>query len=239
MYSDLFCKIYNEFGWNYFPEAFGEQLLEWLKLHRIDPKTCLDLACGTGVLCSTLQRGGIRTQGMDLSEGMIAVARREHPDIPFEVADMVHYHPDQSFDLVTSTGDSLNHIMDLKDVEQIFSHVNDCLHAGGLFAFDILRSTEGQEADSIPFEYDENTSAEFSIHHEAGGIIHLRVKVFQNETFLFDEHIYEKFHDVQEICRLLEKTGFKIIQCADRLLPDQINPSTTWYVIAQKQPAMN
>ena len=23
MYSDVFCKVYNEFGWNYYPEAFG------------------------------------------------------------------------------------------------------------------------------------------------------------------------------------------------------------------------
>ena len=31
MYSDAFCKVYNEFGWNYFPEAFGEQLLEGIR----------------------------------------------------------------------------------------------------------------------------------------------------------------------------------------------------------------
>ena len=31
MYSKAFCKVYNEFGWNYFPEAFGEQLLIWLE----------------------------------------------------------------------------------------------------------------------------------------------------------------------------------------------------------------
>ena len=27
MYSDVFCKVYNEFGWNYYPEIFGEQLI--------------------------------------------------------------------------------------------------------------------------------------------------------------------------------------------------------------------
>ena len=31
MYSDAFCKVYNEFGWNYFPEAFGAQLLRWIE----------------------------------------------------------------------------------------------------------------------------------------------------------------------------------------------------------------
>ena len=30
MYSDIFCKVYNEFGWNYYPVAFGEQLLQWM-----------------------------------------------------------------------------------------------------------------------------------------------------------------------------------------------------------------
>ena len=31
MYSDIFCKVYNEFGWNYYPEVFAEQLLQWLR----------------------------------------------------------------------------------------------------------------------------------------------------------------------------------------------------------------
>mgnify|MGYP007037141459 CR=1 FL=1 len=35
MYSDVFCKVYNEFGWNYYPEIFGEQLLIWLKQNGI------------------------------------------------------------------------------------------------------------------------------------------------------------------------------------------------------------
>ena len=51
MYSDLFCKVYNEFGWNYYPEIFGQQLLTWLGQKGLQPKTALDLACGTGILC--------------------------------------------------------------------------------------------------------------------------------------------------------------------------------------------
>lgn len=43
MYSDVFCKVYNEFGWNYYPEIFGEQLLQWLR--RNDVKTRHDLVC--------------------------------------------------------------------------------------------------------------------------------------------------------------------------------------------------
>ena len=31
MYSEVFCKVYNEFGWNFYPEIFGEQLLTWIR----------------------------------------------------------------------------------------------------------------------------------------------------------------------------------------------------------------
>ena len=54
MYSDVFCKVYNEFGWNYYPEIFGEQLLSWLQRKDLHPKTAMDLACGTGILCRIL-----------------------------------------------------------------------------------------------------------------------------------------------------------------------------------------
>ena len=85
MYSDVFCKVYNEFGWNYYPEIFGEQLLIWLKRKGLSPKNSMDLACGTGVLCRILQAEGIRAAGMDFSSGMIDIARQESPHIPYEV----------------------------------------------------------------------------------------------------------------------------------------------------------
>ena len=60
MYSDIFCKVYNEFGWNYYPEAFGEQLLQWMTSVSFRPETAMDLACGTGVLCEILHKNGIK-----------------------------------------------------------------------------------------------------------------------------------------------------------------------------------
>ena len=59
MYSDLFCKVYDAFGWNYYPEIFGQQLLTWLERKGSRPKTAMDLACGTGILCEILHAQGI------------------------------------------------------------------------------------------------------------------------------------------------------------------------------------
>ena len=81
MYSDVFCKVYNEFGWNYYPEIFGGQLLTWLQRHNVQPKNSMDLGCGTGILCEILQKSGIRAAGMDFSSGMIEIARRGNREI--------------------------------------------------------------------------------------------------------------------------------------------------------------
>ena len=90
MYSEVFCKVYNEFGWNYYPEIFGQQLLQWLKNEKLYPKTAMDLACGTGVLCKILQENGIRADGMDFSAGMIEIAKENCPESHFDVADMIN-----------------------------------------------------------------------------------------------------------------------------------------------------
>ena len=30
MYSDIFSKLYDAFGWNYYPESFAQLLLRWI-----------------------------------------------------------------------------------------------------------------------------------------------------------------------------------------------------------------
>ena len=85
MYSDVFCKVYNEFGWNYYPEIFGEQLLLWLQQQNVTPRTGMDLACGTGILCEILHKHGIRASGMDFSAGMIEIARQGSTEIYYDV----------------------------------------------------------------------------------------------------------------------------------------------------------
>ena len=234
MYSDAFCKVYNEFGWNYFPEAFGEQLLIWLEKNHVQVKTSLDLACGTGVLCEILHEKGIESCGMDFSEGMIAIAKQRNPEIFYEVADMITYRPQKQFDLVTCTGDALNHIMDLKDIEQIFKNVFEYLKEGGYFIFDILSEKEVPMTEPIDLDLNEEIKAQFMVTHDEDGHIHLKTTVFENESHQFEEDIQETVHDEQIICNLLKKCGFQLLKCDHHLLENEGNQSATWYIIARK-----
>ena len=234
MYSDIFCKVYNEFGWNYYPEIFGQQLLRWLDVHHVRPRTALDLGCGTGVLCRILKDAGMEVLGMDYSSGMVDIARQENPDIPFEQGDMIVWKPEKSADLVTCTGDALNHIPKLEDIRKIFQNVHSYVNQGGYFIFDILN--ENEVSDSEPFEMDftETTRVWFRMTRPGENRVKLTVRVYENGELSFEENIRETVHDPAVICGLLKEAGFTIQRCADTLLEGE-NHGTTWFVIAKKE----
>lgn len=234
MYSDVFCKVYNQFGWNYFPEAFGEQLLEWIKQNKVSVKDCLDLGCGTGVLCEILHRSGIEAIGMDLSENMIAIARERNPEISYEVANMVTYRPQRQFDLVTCTGDALNHIIALDDVKQIFCNVYECLRTGGFFIFDLLDESEISTGEAIDLDFSESIKAQFQMLHGADGMVTLKTTVYENGKQQFEERIMETVHDRQMICDMLKGCGFEVMQCSHQLLEDIQSSALTWFIVARK-----
>ena len=234
MYSDAFCKVYNQFGWNYFPEAFGEQLLTWLHQYQITVRKSLDLACGTGVLCEILAGDGIEASGMDFSEGMIEIAKQRNPEISYEVADMITYRPDEKFDLVTCTGDALNHIMRLEDMDRIFANVSAYLAEGGYFIFDILNEKEVPMAEPIDLDFSETVKAQFMVTHDPDGRINLKTTVYENGVKQFEEKIKEIVHDEKAVCELLRKNGFRVEKCANHFLENEGNFSKTWYIIARK-----
>lgn len=233
MYSDVFCKVYDVFGWNYYPEIFGGQLLEWLRRKPFRPGTCLDLACGTGVLCEILHEAGMEVWGMDFSAGMIEIARQGSPEIHYDVADMIVYRPDKRFDLVTCTGDAVNHIPEPADVEKIFANVYACLSPGGWFVFDLLN--ENEVSDSEPFEMDfgDRQHIWFQMTRPGEKKVNLTVRVSEDGVPKFEEIIRETIHDPEDICRMLENQGFREVRCADRLLADS-GAGTTWFITARK-----
>lgn len=233
MYSDLFCKVYNEFGWNYYPEIFGQQLLLWLERKGIAPRNAMDLACGTGILCEILHKKGIRAAGMDFSSGMIEIARQGDPDIEYAVADMITFRPQSQYDLVTCTGDAVNHIRALADVEKIFENVYAYTAPGGWFVFDLLNEQEVSDSEPFEMDYDEHTRVWFQMTRPEEKQVNLKIRVFEDEKLAFEENIRETIHDPEIICDMLRSCGFAQVNCADRLLEDS-GKGTTWFITAQK-----
>jgi SAM-dependent methyltransferase len=92
------AKLYNEkhaFVWEK-----GKDLLEQLAPRR--GERILDLGCGTGHLTAEIASRGAEVVGVDRSAEMIAEARRQYPDLRFEVADALQLAFDEQFDAVFS-----------------------------------------------------------------------------------------------------------------------------------------
>ena len=94
--------------------------------HWLVPPGCrvLEAGCGTGDLLASLQpRHGV---GVDLSPGMLAVARARHPNLELIEGDVQDLQLDQTFDFIILS-DLVN---DLWDVQAVFERLLPLCHDG-------------------------------------------------------------------------------------------------------------
>lgn len=98
-------------------------------------KTVLDLGCGFGEHCKAfVSRGAERVVGIDISEKMLAAARRENSDPAIEYMQMPIEDLDRldgSFDVVVSSL-AFHYV---EDFPAVVKKIRDKMNAGGLFVF--------------------------------------------------------------------------------------------------------
>ncbi|MCA1583052.1 MAG: methyltransferase domain-containing protein [Acidobacteria bacterium] len=82
--SDYAAEYRHEMG----KKPFDRRMLDWLAEKVGGRGIVCDLGCGPGQVAGYLHGRGVRTCGVDLSDEMVRQARRLHPEIPFEQADM-------------------------------------------------------------------------------------------------------------------------------------------------------
>lgn len=133
---DDFAEVYNQ-HWSDFAYRVLP-ILERLALADLPPGAALlDLCCGTGQLARLLTDRGHVVTGLDGSEAMLRYARENAPNAAFVCADARAFELPTQFAAAVSTYDSLNHIMKLADLEQVFANVFRHLQPGGVLVFDM------------------------------------------------------------------------------------------------------
>ena len=199
---------------------------EILRRERMNPKTAVDLACGTGSVAILLAERGLQVTAVDMSAEMLSEAAQkaagmENP--PFFVCQpLQELRLPRGVDLAVCALDSLDYITDPADCAEAIRRVYRVLNPGGIFIFDVntpekLRAMDGQvflDEDDDVFcvwrgEFDEETnicSYGMDLFQRRGDVWHRS----------FEEH-REYAYSAQQLQSFLRQAGFTQIEVyADR-----------------------
>ena len=134
-----FAKFYDTLTQDVNYQARAEYSNKLFEQNRLKPEIVLDLACGTGNMSIELAKLGYDVIGVDSSIDMLTVAKEKTADtnILFLCQKMETLDLYGTVNAVICNLDSINHLSNIKKVEQCFKQVSLFLEKGGLFIFDI------------------------------------------------------------------------------------------------------
>jgi|ERR1035437_1666773 SAM-dependent methyltransferase len=149
---DVFARFYDAVNGE--PEDRISQILDYIAQFRPDAHSVLELGCGTGAILAGLGSGFSLT-GMDVSEAMLAHARRRSPGARLIHGDITSFSLDTKFDVIISVYDTINHVITFDGWKKVFANVAAHLHQGGLFIFDLNPVGRLRDlGDMAPWVYD-------------------------------------------------------------------------------------
>jgi SAM-dependent methyltransferase len=218
---DEFAWFYNRY-WNEEFHSLAFPILERIWLPRVPAKArVLDLCCGTGYLAGLLTARGFRVTGVDLSDGMIRYARENVPGAEFLVDDAATVRLTGPFEAAVSTFDSLNHILERRDLKAAFRNTAAAMVPGGLFAFDMLLDEAYQTHWGEAF----NLVREDHVLTITGAAYDFRTRMAQCTITMFrlvngswrrsEVLVRERCYTPAEIESALRAAGFGEISCYD------------------------
>ena len=200
----------------------------WQILQRegLNPRTAVDLACGTGSVTVLLARRGLEVTGVDLSEDMLCQAMQKAQSLSqppmFIQQPLQRLCLPRGVDLAVCALDSLDYITDPEDCREAIRRVYRVLNPGGCFIFDVntpekLRAMDGQvfldEDDDVYCvwrgEFDEETN-----------VCTYAMDLFQRQgdswMRSYEEHC-EYAYSAEQLKEYLRQAGFTHIEVyADR-----------------------
>jgi len=202
----------------------------WFR-YELEPRTIVDLACGTGRHAIALAEAGCHVTGIDLSEHMLAVAQEQAEisamaiqtsggSVQWLQQDMREWDIARPVDCVICLCDGINYLLQEEDVRAVLARTYHGLREGGLFVFDVLTDHQYEAyAAGQPYTYDDDNLAyiwhsdwdpeERIITHELT-IFHREAE--DSERFLRTcETHRQRAYDAYELTSWLKEVGFRRI----------------------------
>jgi SAM-dependent methyltransferase len=138
-YRDDLAYIHDA-GFGGFAGAAALVLLESLERSGTKDRLVIDLGCGSGILSRAVSEAGYDVLGVDISEAMVAMARKRVPRGRFRVESLLTA-PLPPAIAIAAVGECVNYMFDSSNsrssLAKFLRRVHESLVPGGLFLFDV------------------------------------------------------------------------------------------------------
>lgn len=190
----------------------------------VQPRSILDVCCGTGTMAATLQAEGYDVVGFDKSESMIEVARTK-PGPTFHVADATDFELGRTFDAAYSFFDSLNYIVTIEGLRSAVHQVGASLTSEGTFLFDLntAYAFEHRMFDQHERSRKSKVTYDWKGEYDPGTrLIHVFMDFRFGEKDYREVHV-QRAHSSEEVVAAMASAGFSQIEIFDGFT---LNPPT-------------
>ncbi len=201
---------------------------ELLKREGIEPRTAVDLACGTGSVALLLAEKDLQVTAVDMSPEMLCMAAQKAEKMKnrpaFVCQKLQELHLPVGVDLAVCALDSMDYVTNPADCKEAIRRVFKALNPGGCFIFDVntpekLRAMDGQvfldEDDDVYCVWRGEFDVETNICTYGMDLFQRKGNMWQRS---FEEH-REYAYSPQQLVGYLKAAGFTGIEVfADRRL---------------------
>ena len=208
---DKIAREYDRFNGGFDYEEYLSRILPYLADLPARP-LALDCGCGTGSLMVALTRRGFDCSGVDVSSEMLDRAFEKLSDEGItphlmcqSLADLDLYG---AYHAVFSSMDTVNHLLDFRDLKRFFRRLYNFVEPGGYFVFDLKEKSMFSDHQQVE-EADGHVLILRRFFDGTYACQKLTVFSGEGETYRrADEEIWERWYDPARCRALLREAGF-------------------------------
>ncbi len=208
---DAIASDYDRFNAGFDYADYLSRILPHLSLPQ-NP-LALDCGCGTGELMLELSRRGFDCSGVDASEEMLDTAFEKltvaglTPHLMCQFLAEIDLYG--AYHAVFSSMDTINHLLEKREVKTFFRRLYNFTEPGGYFIFDL--KDKALFADTVPQINEEDGRTLILQKSFDGTFACQKITLFRPENGTYtkaEEEIFERWYDPKELREYLRRVGF-------------------------------
>lgn len=228
-----FAYVYDEMMADIPYDEWAQYTKKLLEYDDIKPGAHLaELGCGTGSFTMEMCKLGYKMTGIDISTDMLSVAKNkfedgEYSDTVFSEQSMADFELPEKADACVSICDSVNYLMEDKDIEGLFKSVDKNLKSNGIFIMD-LKTRYFYESvlayNTMAANFENCSYIWDNYYHDDESVNEYLLTIFTKEGDKyrkFEETHFQKAYDLDKIENIARKFGFTNIKIYDAFTMDK------------------